>query len=86
MTRKTRFQPDLEINGSGIWFALADTEMGEEFLTDYLLFAPWQGNPHDGIAIDGSSMAQDIADGAIEMGLRVTVNGKRYMGSNRVAA
>jgi hypothetical protein len=35
---------------------------------------------------DDTGMTQDIADGAHEDGLRVTVNGKRYIGNNRVAA
>jgi hypothetical protein len=75
---------DISISGQGVYTVAGMTPAGEAWIQRNVYFESWQGNPSDGIAIDGGSMAQDIADATLRAGLQVEVNGRKYLGDNRV--
>lgn len=82
---RTRKQPDIEFSGHGVYTLWANTQDGLDFILENVSWEDWQGSPEQGIAIDGSNMAQNITDGAFDAGLLVHVNGKRYIGAGCVA-
>lgn len=85
MARK-RIAADIEFSGHGVYTLWANTQTGLDFILENVGWEEWQGSPEQGIAVDGSSMAQAITDGAFEAGLQVQVNGRKYIGNGRCAA
>jgi hypothetical protein len=67
--------PDVDIDGRGFYSIRGLTEEGQQWLHRNV-----QGyDAFVGVAYsDQSSYTQDIADGAVDAGLAVTVNGKVY--------
>jgi hypothetical protein len=75
---------DIEISGgNGFYTIYAESDGAKEWVAEKVHFESWQGNPTDGISLDDTRMAKDIADGAFKDGLNVTVNGRKYLGDNR---
>jgi len=74
---------DIDIDGQGFYMIQGNTKRGKKWLADNVqgVDSPWGGVP-----CDDMGYTADIADGAIEDGLTVRVNGKKYLGQNRVAA
>lgn len=65
---------DVSIDGQGFYQLTAGTAAGRQFMKRV------EGS-FDGLAYcDDTRMARDIADGAFELGLHVTVNGVAYQG------
>ena len=71
---------DIEIQGQGFYCLIAGTKRGARWMKKV------QGFDGHAAYSDQTGMTQDIADGAVGDGLKVEVNGKRYLGNNRVAA
>jgi hypothetical protein len=70
---------DIEVYGQmGFYSILGASPEGIIFLSDRVCFESWQGSPEDGISVDAGNYAQAIADGAVEDGLTVVVNGISY--------
>ena len=70
---------DIEVCGwMGFYSIRGASPEGIIFLAHRVCFESWQGSPEDGIAVDDGNYAQAIADGAVEHGLTVEVNGVRY--------
>jgi hypothetical protein len=69
---------DLNIHGRGFYTISAESPRGRSFMRRV------DGNDHGTAYSDDTRMTQDIADGAHTAGLRVFVNGRRYLGNNRV--
>ncbi|HEY6766623.1 MAG TPA: hypothetical protein VI386_17830 [Candidatus Sulfotelmatobacter sp.] len=71
---------DIEILGKGFYAITHNTDAGKEWM--------YQVDGFDGIGTycDDARLVQDIADGAVNDGLIVGINGRQYLGSNRVAA
>jgi hypothetical protein len=76
---------DIEISGSGFYSLFATTKRGCSWMNKNVYFEPWQIQSPNGIVCDDTGMVQDIAEGAIAKGLLVLVNGRRYLGDNKVA-
>jgi hypothetical protein len=66
---------DLTIDGHGFYQITACTTRADRFMRRV------QGNDRGTAYSDDSRMTANIADGAIDAGLVVTVNGKAYGGS-----
>ena len=70
---------DIEVYGQmGFYSILGASPEGIIFLGDRVCYEAWQGSPEDGISVDSGNYAQAIADGAVEDGLTVTINGINY--------
>lgn len=73
---------DIDISGRGFYIIQANTKRGRTWMAANVEgTAEWGGVP-----CDDMNYTANIADGAISGGLSVRVNGKRYLGQNRVAA
>ena len=69
--------PDIEfVGGEGFYCVYAQSDAGVNFLETNVAFEPWQGSPRRGIAIEDTRFAQEIAQGALDEGCLVRVNGK----------
>lgn len=78
---------DLEFNGQlGLYTLSGNTAKGRNFIRRSVSFQSWQGNPTDGITVEGNDLCQDITDGAFADGLTVFVNGREYIGKGKLAA
>lgn len=73
-------QADIAFTGKGVYFVAGVSDGGKEWLRQNIGFEPWQGDVDNGIAIDGGRFASEIADGALQDGLLVSVNGNAYEG------
>ena len=71
---------DIEITGHGFYSISAASKRGTNWMK--------QVDGFDGRTAysDQTGMTQDIVDGAYRDGLTVAVNGRTYLGNNRVAA
>ena len=72
-------QADISIDGQGFYSITPDSLRGSRWLRKV------QGFDGHAAYSDQTSYTQDIADAAHSNGLRVLVNGRRYLGDNRVA-
>jgi hypothetical protein len=79
----TEPQFDIEILGHGIYVITGATIAGGAWLLENVPDARVNGSEATADC-EGSSMAQGIADGAINDGLAVSVNGLKYLGGNAV--
>lgn len=70
----------------GIYTLHGNTKAGRDFIGESVSFELWQGSANDGIAIEGTNNAQDIADAAFDEGLTVIINGRKYIGNGKLAA
>jgi len=70
---------DIAIDGQGFYQILAVSKRGIRWMEAVEGF-----NGHLAYS-DQTSYTQNIADAAVCNGLRVTVNGKKYLGENRAA-
>lgn len=67
---------DLELNGfNGFYQFSANTQDGSEWLLANVEWDEWQGSVEDGIAIDDTRYAMEIAEAALAEGLAVGLNG-----------
>ncbi len=74
---KTERIPDIEFEGSaGFYSVCGRSEAGVRFLLTNLDYQSWQGSPWSGIVVEDRRFAQEIAQGALNQGCRVHVNGK----------
>jgi hypothetical protein len=74
---KTQRIPDIEfVGGDGFYCVYGQSDAGVRFLVTNLDYESWQGSPGSGIAIEDSRFAQEIAQGALDEGCLVRVNGK----------
>lgn len=66
---------DIDINGGNGFYSISgQTKRGEAWMTEKVQGAtPWGDAP-----CDDTRMTQDIADGAVQDGLNVRVNGRHY--------
>lgn len=72
---------DITITGAGFYTIRAKTERAILWLNESL------DCNEDGVAhCDDTRFITDIAEGAIEEGFEVSVNGRQYIGGNTVAA
>lgn len=71
---------DIAIEGQGFYQIVAESKRGIRWM------GAVQGFDGRAAYCDDQNYTQDIADEAVLNGLRVTVNGKRYLGNNRVAS
>jgi len=62
----------------GLYMVSANTKRGRQWLSNTVSFESWQGNPADGITVDGTLYARSIAEGAKQRGFAVEVDGRRY--------
>jgi hypothetical protein len=81
MGRKSRVIHDIEINGQSFFTIHAETDEGAAWLWDNTDIPAGQRTA----PCDDQNYAQDIADAAHDDGLAVSVNGRRYLGDNKVA-
>jgi len=72
---------DIEILGRGVYLITGATFAGGAWLLDNVPDARVNGSQATADC-EGGNMAQSIADGAIEDGLAVSVNGLKYLGGN----
>lgn len=73
-------QTDIEIQGDTFYAITGQSETGTEWINSNV-----QGAEDGSAYTDGRQFAKDIADGAIDDNLVVIVNGRQYLGNNRVA-
>jgi hypothetical protein len=74
---------DIEITGQGFYVISGNTKRGRNWMIKNVQgTSSWDASA----PCDDMGYTQDIADGAVEQGLRVRVNGRNYLGNNRVAA
>lgn len=72
---------DLTITGGGLYTIRAKTERALLWLNESL------DCNEDGVArCDDTTIVTEIAEGAIEEGFEVGINGRQYIGGNTVAA
>lgn len=73
---------DISIDGIGFYQISPETAKGRKWIVKNVHDADSHGQAFS----DDSRLVRDIADGALDAGLRVSVNGKNYLGYNAVAA
>jgi hypothetical protein len=74
---------DIEINGQGFYQIAGNSELGRRWVQENVEGA----DQMDASApCDDVSLTIDIAEGALREGLSVSVNGRKYLGNNRIAA
>lgn len=61
---------DISIDGQGFYSIASETKRGDR----------WLKRNVDGRFSDDTRLTRDIADGALRAGLRVAVNGNKYLG------
>lgn len=67
---------DIELNGfNGFYQLVVNTQDGQDWLLANVEWNEWQGSVEDGIAIDDTRYAMEIAEAALAEGLAVGVNG-----------
>lgn len=67
---------DIELNGfNGFYQLVVNTQDGSEWLLANVEWDEWQGSVEDGIAIDDTRYAMEVAEAALAEGLAVGVNG-----------
>lgn len=72
---------DISISGTGFYQIVGESKRGRSFMRCV------EGSDKYGVAYsDMTGLVQAIADAAHNKGLLVTVNGRRYLGHNRVAS
>lgn len=71
---------DITIDGKGFYQISATSKRGKRWMQRV------EGFDGEQAFSDQTGMTQDIADGAVADGLRVEVNGRKYLGDNRLAA
>jgi len=64
------------VGGEGFFSVCGKTDAGIAFLKGNVQFESWQGSAAQGIAIDNTDYAMEIAKGALDQGCRVLINGK----------
>lgn len=80
---------DLDIEGNGFYRIHGRTKKGGSWICDNVPLASeahrdMVGNWH--AHSDDTRLTSELANGAFEDGLRVRINGKRYIGDGKVAA
>lgn len=73
-------QTDIDIQGDTFYAITGQSETGSEWINNNV-----QDAEHGIAYTDGRQFAKDIADGAVNDNLVVTVNGRQYLGNNRAA-
>lgn len=73
---------DIIVSGNGFYTIIANTDEGNDWMLENV---PDYNASNGGVCSDDTRMTQDITDGAFEDGLSVEVNGRKYLGNNRVA-
>jgi hypothetical protein len=68
---------DVEISGAGFYTIVARSRCGKAWMRRVEGFDGYE------TFSDDARLTQEIADGALSDGLRVSVNGKTYLGDNR---
>ena len=73
---------DIDIDGgNGFYNISGQTKRGKSWMSEKVQGGtPWGAAP-----CDDTSMTQDIADGALQDGLTVRVNGRKYLGDGKSA-
>jgi hypothetical protein len=79
--KEAKQQFDIAINGQmGFYTIIVESTKGKRWSKRI------QGFDGHAAYCDDTRMTEDIADGAFDAGLRVSVNGRRYVGNGKVAA
>lgn len=78
---------DLYFHGQmGLYTLTAESAQGRKWARRNVCFESWQGNPADGITIEGGGNAEDICQAAFEAGMVCFVNNRKYIGDGHCEA
>lgn len=80
---------DLDIDGNGFYRIHGRTKKGGSWIHDNVPLASQAHRDMEGTwhaYSDDTRLTSELADGALADGLRVRINGKRYVGNGKVAA